>query len=152
MLCSELTEEVSSLFRFTEQWRPNPKLVLGHDPELILVVFCQANDYKGTLLRVIRDMDPRFSVVLTLLHNIVSDLGSTIVCGWIPGKANPLCKDLGELDWSERWARWSCRGGSVRMKKQSLMMINCGDATGAEHPNWLRREIGACSSHQTQRA
>lgn len=110
---SELTEEVSSLFRVAEQGRPNSKLVLGHDPELIFMVFCQTSHYKCTLLRVIGDMDPRFSVILTLFHNIVGDLRSTVICGRIPSKSNPVCKDLGELDWSDRWARWSCQGGKA---------------------------------------
>lgn len=110
---SELTEEVSSLFRVAEQRRPNSKLVLGHDPELIFMVFCQTSHYECTLLRVIRHMDPRLSVILTLFHNIVGDLRSTIIGGRTPGKSNPLCKDLGELDWSHRWARWSCGGGKA---------------------------------------
>lgn len=132
-----LTEEVASLFGVTEQWGPNSKFVLGHDPEFILMVFCQTSDYKGTLLRVIRDMDPRFSVVLTLLHNVVSDLRTTIICGGIPGEANPLCKDLSELDRSDRGARWSWRKQTIIDEKTISCddELSSGNVTGATQ--WL---------------
>lgn len=82
---SGLTEEISGLLWFTDQWRPNSKLVLGQDSEFILVVLSETSDYIGTLLRVIRDMDPGFSVFLTLFNHIVGDLGATIICGRVPG-------------------------------------------------------------------
>lgn len=71
------------------------------------MVLSQAGHHVGTLLGVIGNMDPGLPVVLALLNRVVGDLGSTIICGRVPGQANPVCKDFGELDWSNRWARRS---------------------------------------------
>ena len=74
------------------------------------MVLCEPGHHIGTFFGVIGDMDPGFPVVFTLLNYIVGDLGSTVVCGRVPGQADPLRKHLSEFDWSNRWARRSCRG------------------------------------------
>lgn len=107
---AELTEQVSGLLRLADQRRPNSELVLGHDSELILVVLRQTCHHVGALLGVIGDVDPGLPVVLPLFHHVVGDLGSAVVCGKVPGQADPLRKHLGEFERSDGRAGRSCRG------------------------------------------
>lgn len=54
----QLTKEVSGLLWLAGQWRPDTKLVLCHDSELVFVVFGQPGHHVGALFWVIGDVDP----------------------------------------------------------------------------------------------
>lgn len=104
---SQLTEEVSGLLGFTDHCWSHTKLVLCHDSELVRVVFCQSGHHVGTLLGVVRDVNPGFSVVFAFLHHIVGDPGTAVIKGRVPSKTDPFRKHLSELQGPHGWTRWS---------------------------------------------
>ena len=60
-------------------------LVLGRDREVVSHPLLQTGDFVRSVIRFdVLHLDPLFAGLLTLLHAVASDLGSTILGGWFP--------------------------------------------------------------------
>ena len=71
-------------------------LVLGGDGEVVSHPLLQTCDLVDSVVRLdVLHLDPLFAGLLALLHTVASDLGSTILGGWLPFQGHIVRTDAG---------------------------------------------------------
>lgn len=85
------------LSRFT-----NAILVLGTDPEYVLLQGCELACFEGGVLHCSRQLHPLLFVNLTTLHDVVGDGRAAVIPGWVPGQEARLVCDFRDIKRSWR--------------------------------------------------
>ena len=81
-------------------------LVLGGDGEVVSLPLLQTSDLVDSVVRLdVLHLDPLFAGLLALLHTVASDLGSTILGGWLPFQGHIVRTDA---DSTEIFRRARC--------------------------------------------